>query len=187
MLTDNRKIETTRGVRNNNPMNLRKGVAFQYQVENPNEKSFMTFGKTWQGIRAGVLDLTNDIAKGKNTITSLISQFAPPSENNTAAYINNVAKATGLKPDEVIDRKNFVLMCKLVNSIIAVENGANALKFVTSQDITEGVKSAFTYRGYKLTDTPKTETPAPKNPNTELITLFIGVVVVIFVLKLLIK
>ena len=187
MLTDNRGIATTRGVRNNNPMNLRKGVAFQYQVENPSETAFMTFGKTWQGIRAGVLDITNDISKGKNTLTSLISQFAPPSENNTVNYINNVASATGLKPDEIIDRKNFALMCKLVSAIISIENGANALKFVTAQDINEGVKSAFTYRGYKLNETPAPAPKLPPNPNTELIALFIGMVAIIFILKMLIK
>jgi len=143
MLTDNRGINTTRGVRNNNPMNLRKGVAFQYQVENPNETAFMTFGKTWQGIRAGVLDITNDISKGQNTLTKLINQYAPPTENDTTNYINTISKNLAIKPNDVLDRKNFDFMCNLVRSIIAMENGANSLKFITEQDKNEGVKSAF--------------------------------------------
>jgi hypothetical protein len=183
MLTDNRNISTSRGVRNNNPLNLRKGVAFQYIVENPAENSFMTFGKTWQGIRAGVLDLTTDISKGKNTLTLLINEFAPPSENNTQNYIKNISIVTGLKPDEVIDRKNFTLISKLVAAMISMENGP-AAKFVTTEDIFEGVKSAFIYRGYKLTPDANKTTTAPK---IELISLFIGVVVVLFLLKLLIK
>jgi len=184
MLTDNRTAKTTRGVRNNNPLNLRKGVAFQYQVENPNETAFMTFGKTWQGIRAAVLDITNDISKGKNTLTLLINQFAPPSENNTANYIKNISTVTGLKPDEIIDRKNFLLISKLVTAMITMENSLAASKLVTPEDIFEGVKSAFIYRAYKIpTDTKKPNTA----PKTELISLFIGVVVVLFLLKILIK
>ena len=184
MLSDNRIANTTRGVRNNNPLNLRKGVAFQYQIENPNEKSFMTFGKTWQGIRAAVLDLTTDISKGKNTLTLLINEFAPPSENNTTNYIKNISTVTGLKPDEKIDRKNFILMSKLVAAMITMENSQAAAKLVTPEDIYEGVKSAFIYRGYKLTPETKKTTTAPK---TELISLFVGIVVVLFLLKLLIK
>ncbi len=184
MLTDNRQINTSRGVRNNNPLNLRKGVAFQYIVENPKETAFMTFGKTWQGIRAGVLDLTTDISKGKNTLTLLINEFAPPNENDTTNYIKTVSTATGLKPLEIIDRKNFTQMVKLVTAMISMENGPNASKFVTSDDISEGVKSAFVYRGYKLESDGKKPSIAPK---TELISLFVGVVVVLFLLKLLIK
>lgn len=184
MLTDNRTANTTRGVRNNNPLNLRKGVAFQYQVENANETSFMTFGKTWQGIRAAVLDITTDISKGKNTLTLLINEFAPPSENNTNNYIKNISTVTGLKPDEKIDRKNFLLISKLVTSMITMENSVAAAKLVTPEDIYEGVKSAFIYRGYKVTENKEKPITAPK---IELISLFIGVVVVLFLLKLLIK
>lgn len=185
MLTDNRGINTTRGVRNNNPMNLRKGIAFQYQIENPKETAFMTFGKTWQGIRAGVLDITNDISKGQNTLTKLINQYAPPNENDTTGYINNISKNLAIKPSDILDRKNFDFMVKLVKSIIVMENGANALKFITDQDINEGVKSAFVYRAYKL---PEATAKKPDTgAKTELISLFVGVVVVLFLLKFLIK
>lgn len=185
MLTDNRQIKTSRGVRNNNPLNLRKGVVWQYSINDPNEKSFMTFGKTWQGIRAGVLDLTNDIAKGKNTLTKLISEFAPPNENDTKKYISDVATAAGVEPNALIDRKNFNTISKIVAAMIVKENGPAPAKFVTTDDIFEGVKSAFIYRGYKLTPTDeKTNTTASK---VELISVFVGIGAVLFLLKLLIK
>jgi hypothetical protein len=184
MLTDNRKINTSRGVRNNNPMNLVKGVKFLYEVENPNEKRFMTFGKTWQGIRAGVLDITTDISKGKNTLNILINEYAPKFENDTTAYINTLAKKLNIGANDILNRKDENFMFNLVKSIIEVENGKDALKFITDEDIKEGINSAFIYRGYKVAPKAKNGSTGKENG---LISVFFGVGAVLFLAKLLIK
>jgi hypothetical protein len=36
------------------------------------------------------------------TIRAIITRWAPPNENNTAAYIRNVSRLTGIAPDEPI-------------------------------------------------------------------------------------
>jgi hypothetical protein len=184
MLTDNRKINTTRGIRNNNPMNLVKGVDFQYQVANPKEDKFMTFGKTWQGIRAGVLDITSDISKGKNTLKILINEYAPKFENDTTGYINTLAKRLNIGANDILNRKDEKFMFNLVKSIIVVENGAGSLKFITDEDIKEGINSAFIYRGYKVTPKAKKADTGKENG---LISVIVGVGVVLFLAKLLIK
>ncbi|MFB9098400.1 hypothetical protein ACFFVF_17995, partial [Flavobacterium jumunjinense] len=51
---------------------------------------FEQFYELRYGIRALMLDLYNDFYKGKNTVTQLISEFAPHFENNTDAYIRSV-------------------------------------------------------------------------------------------------
>jgi hypothetical protein len=184
MLTDNRAINTSRGVRNNNPMNLVKGVKFLYQIENPNEKRFMTFAKTWQGIRAGVLDITTDISKGKNTLNILMNEYAPKFENDTTAYINTLAKKLNIGANDILNRKDENFMFNLVKNIIAVENGNDALKFITDEDIKTGINAAFIYRGYKVTQKPKNE---PKTKENGLISVIVGVGLVLFLAKLLIK
>jgi hypothetical protein len=165
-------------------MNLVKGVKFLYEVENPNEKRFMTFGKTWQGIRAGVLDITTDISKGKNTLNILINEYAPKFENDTTAYINTLAKKLNVGANDILNRKDENFMFNLVKSIIEVENGKEALKFITDEDIKEGINSAFIYRGYKVA-------PKAKNSSTGkekgLISVVVGFGVVLFLAKLLIK
>lgn len=184
MLTDNRGIKTSRGVRNNNPMNLVKGVKFQYEINNPNEKRFMTFAKTWQGIRAGVLDITTDISKGKNTLKILMNEYAPRFENDTTAYIGTLAKSLKINENDILNRKDEVFMFNLVKNIIAVENGKDALKFVTDEDIKEGINSAFIYRGYKTA--PKAK-GSSKPKESGLISVFVGIGAVLFLAKLLIK
>lgn len=185
MLTDNRGLKNvSRGIRNNNPLNLRKGVKFAYMVENPNDKEFMTFGKSWQGIRAAVLDITNDIAKGKNTLTKLINEFAPPVENDTNNYINIVSRNTGINKDTLLNQKDFNFMINLVKAKIEVENGTKNAKLITNEDIYEGIKTAFLYRGYKI---PIVEKKVVTDQKTGLISLGLGIGVILLILKLTIK
>lgn len=184
MLTDNRKINTSRGVRNNNPMNLVKGLPWAYRVNNPNEKRFLTFEKTWQGIRAGVLDITTDISNGKNTLTLLMKEYAPKFENDTTAYIGRLSKSLKIGENDILNRKDENFMIKLVKSIIEVENGKEAAKFVTEDDIKEGVNSAFIYRKYKL---PENVKKVSTGKEKGLISVFVGIGAVLFLAKLLIK
>lgn len=185
MLTDNRGLKgVSRGIRNNNPLNLRKGVKFAYMVENPNDKEFMTFGKSWQGIRAAVLDITNDIAKGKNTLTKLITEFAPPVENDTNNYINIVSRNTGINKDTLLNQRDFNFMINLVKAKIEVENGTKNAKLITQEDIYEGVKTAFLYRGYKIPIVAKKIVTDQKNG---LISLGLLIGATLLILKLTIK
>ena len=43
------------------------------------------------------------------TIRDLVTRYAPPSENDTNAYIQYLSNKTGLKPDQEIDLKNPVV------------------------------------------------------------------------------
>ena len=56
------------------------------------------------GLRALLVNMNTQITRGHNTISKLIYVWAPPHENNTEEYINNVAKQTGK------DRDNYELV-----------------------------------------------------------------------------
>jgi hypothetical protein len=114
--------DLTRGIRNNNPGNLRNfNIPWQGKIPvNQNtdyKKEFDQFTEVKYGIRAMLRDLTNDIDKGKNTIRKLISAYAPPSENDTQKYIDVVAKAVGLAPDQtikIIDAEFYLVIARAI-------------------------------------------------------------------------
>jgi hypothetical protein len=119
-----------RGLRNNNPGNLRiSNIKWQGKVPNNlnTDKAFEQFSSLHYGIRAMLTDVANDITIKKfNTLTKLINSYAPPTENDTVNYINFVSKQTNLQPNQTINITPDILS-KIVKSKILIENGANVI------------------------------------------------------------
>jgi len=130
-----------RGIRNNNPGNLVK-TSIDWQGKIPLKKNtdghFEQFTNVQFGIRAMLKDLINDINKGKNTVTSLIREYAPPHENNTQKYIDDVSKSIGIKPNEPIKEINSKFLHLLARAIITKENGSDGKK-ITDYHITQAI------------------------------------------------
>jgi hypothetical protein len=58
-------------------------------------------------------------------VRDFINRWAPPNENNTEAYIHNVAGPLGVSPDEAVDIEWRDVMHELVSAIICVECAGN--------------------------------------------------------------
>ena len=113
-----------RGIRNNNPLNIRIGNTWLGERPNPTDPAFEEFVTMEYGIRAAFLILRRYIRRyKKNTISSIVSTWAPSSENNTLKYIDRVAQMTHLSPDDPIDYYDRDTMCKLVAAMAQVECG----------------------------------------------------------------
>lgn len=113
-----------RGIRNNNPLNIRIGNTWLGERPNPTDPAFEEFVTMEYGLRAAFLILRRYIRRyKKNTITSIVSTWAPASENNTLKYIDRVAQMTHLSPDDPIDYYDRDTMCKLVAAMAQVECG----------------------------------------------------------------
>ena len=112
-----------RGLRNNNPGNIRltKGK-WQGEIEGT-DKSFKTFKDIMWGYRAIFLLLDSYISKGYDTIRKIINRYAPPHENITSSYVKNVSKRAGIKPDKKISSKDIDIIKKIVQQISKSENG----------------------------------------------------------------
>lgn len=115
-----------RGIRNNNPGNIRHGS--NWQGLNPNSKNidpaFCVFTSSVYGIRALAKVLINyKKIHGLNTVRQIISRYAPPNENQTTAYIQSVAKQLGVVPDAVIDIEERGILTVFIKAIIRMENG----------------------------------------------------------------
>lgn len=112
-----------RGIRNNNPGNLRTN-AFA-GTKGVDKDGYAQFESPEQGLRALGKNLVVQQEKhGLRTVESIITKYAPPNENDTAAYIATVSSALGVKPDQQIDMKDPETLQKFMNVVIKHENGA---------------------------------------------------------------
>lgn len=115
-----------RGLRNNNPLNIRHNAdTFQGEIKG-NDKSFKTFSSMPYGYRAAFVTLATYLSRDWNTIEKIISRWAPPSENNTQAYISTVVKYSGVAADEVLTATSGDKYILIVSAMSFVENGQNA-------------------------------------------------------------
>ena len=83
----------TRGVRNNNPMNIRRSTSLWVgKVKNGTEREFEQFHEMWQGLRAAMYLLTRYHRDYHwHTLKAIISHWAPASDgNNVEAYVGYV-------------------------------------------------------------------------------------------------
>ena len=113
-----------RGIRNNNPLNIRIGNTWLGEVKNPTDNEFEQFVHVCYGLRAGFILLKRYINRYKlNTIEKIISRWAPHNENNTRSYINQVARGMNIAPDTPLLYEDKNRMCALVYEMVYVENG----------------------------------------------------------------
>lgn len=73
------------------------------------------------GARAQMKNNRTWYGRGYNTVEKLITVLAPPSENDTAAYINFVATKMGVKSDQVLafspgQEQAFAYWCNVMES-----------------------------------------------------------------------
>lgn len=90
------KVGGSRAWRNNNAGNLRHGsLSRQYGAIGKDRDGFAIFATEEQGHRAKERLLFESDAYRNLTLTQAISKYAPPNENNTAAYQRAVLSAAG--------------------------------------------------------------------------------------------
>lgn len=114
-----------RGIRNNNPGNLRRSKdPWQGLAERQGDIEFFTFKTPIYGIRALARTLISYQDKHNlRTIKQILGRWAPTVENNTHAYVRAVAADTGFDADQPLDVHSFDDLKPLVEAIIHHENG----------------------------------------------------------------
>lgn len=123
------KKKEVRGIRNNNPLNLKKGSSWKGERPIQTDPKFEEFISMEWGIRAALKLMRNHITGFKNTrpkmntVKKLISIWAPPSENATNNYLKLVCEKTGYEPTTVIDPDSRTMMVKIARVMAYVECG----------------------------------------------------------------
>jgi hypothetical protein len=96
-------------------------------VAKSSDKAFRQFESMAWGYRAMfVLLHTYALRYRCRTLRDYISRYAPPSENNTEAYIRRVARATHLLDNDRLDTLSKPMMVQVVAAMSEVENGVPA-------------------------------------------------------------
>ena len=123
-----KKNNLPRGLRNNNPGNIRiNGDLFQGEVRPSKDKSFKQFETMAYGYRAMFVILRNYIRNYKlDTIRKMISRWAPPKENHTEEYVKAVSDYAGIPADDPINVNDREQMIRIVAGMSRVENGVEA-------------------------------------------------------------
>ena len=112
-----------RGIRNNNPGNIRKNDSFEWLGEIGDDGAFVIFAEPEHGVRALTKLLTNyRKLYGINTIAGILDRYAPSSENDTNSYIAHAVRELGVSEFTPLEKGDYL---KLVNVIIQHENGQN--------------------------------------------------------------
>jgi len=138
-----------RGIRNNNPGNIRIGDKWQGLVMSMERKDadFCEFKDPTWGIRALAATLITYQDRYKiNTIDGIIKRWAPPIENNTQEYINAVSRLTRFGAHDTLDLHRYEAMQPILEAIIRHENGRGPLGTINTwydrQTIDAGLQRA---------------------------------------------
>ncbi len=116
-----------RGVRNNNPGNIRENQRTDYDWEGEHvadlDSEFEEFKSAVYGIRAMARILKSYARRGVVYLVDIIYTWAPPSDgNDVRAYLEHVEKLTGIQGNQRVTEKDYP---KLIAAIIKHENGIN--------------------------------------------------------------
>lgn len=133
----------TCGERNNNPGNIRPGSNWQGMTGTATcglSGSFVVFSDPVYGIRAIAKDLLTKYGRGLDTIRKIITVYAPPSENDTEAYIQSVSASVGIYPDSLLNLHDSTTLIHFVYAIIRHENGR---VIYSPAQVAEGVSMAL--------------------------------------------
>ena len=123
------KKKVPRGIRNCNPLNIRKGAKWKGLRDVQTDPAFCQFKSMVWGIRAAFRLMHNHItgiggSRPKcDSVEKLISVWAPANENNTKAYIAHVCKWADCTPASHIDPHDDILIIRIARAMAKVECG----------------------------------------------------------------
>lgn len=129
---------STRGIRNNNPANIRRGCDWMGLVGNQTDREFCQFVSMVWGVRALLVTLRTYVLKYHlHTVREIITRWAPPSDgNNTEKYIEFVEKAINvtdapitlnLQPIDFRKRYQYsdCILYRMAKAMCKMESGYN--------------------------------------------------------------
>ncbi|MGH1487484.1 MAG: structural protein [Cellvibrionaceae bacterium] len=113
---------------------------WQGMAKEQTDERYIQFIDAKYGFRAMTRILRNYQRRGLITLSSMISTWAPDTENHTQSYINFVAKKLNVSPDAEI---NLVAhLPALLKAISTFENGQAFENHYSDQVINEGIRLA---------------------------------------------
>lgn len=137
-----------RGIRNNNPLNIRAAKNEWQGQCGIDEGGFCIFESLEMGYRAAFRLLDTYRRKYNiNTLKGIIYRWAPPEENDTNHYVQFVANHLGVVPDCTFsmgswETEEMRQNCQLVYAMAIMENGW-IVRSLNMEKIEKAYKLAF--------------------------------------------
>ena len=142
----------TRGLRNNNPLNIRlNNTCWQGMCMEQTDDDFVQFTTMAYGYRAAWRILFTYFYRFVSqhkpfTVGNIIARWAPPTENDTRTYIHTMEALTGigktekLLPPHIVE--SYPKLSQLMAAMTTMENGI-PMSAVDKDAILEGYRLAF--------------------------------------------
>ena len=130
---------TPRGVRNNNPGNIRTTSDQWVGKVGVDDAGFCVFDTPEHGIRAIAKILIKYQSRGLTTLRQMIHAWAPETENDTESYLDHVCHFCFASPDNPYTLTPSRMLA-LVSAIIKHECGVNPY---SPEVVMAGVDSAY--------------------------------------------
>ena len=141
-----------RGLRNNNPLNIRHSSdCWEGVRKEQTDKAFVQFKSMAYGYRAAwkILQTYYErfcMQSKPFTVRNIVSRWAPPAENDTEAYIKNVLTLSGIGGRENLlppnNASGYGRLSRLIAAMTCVECGI-AFREVDMEAVCQGYRLAF--------------------------------------------
>ena len=122
------KTKLPRGLRNNNPLNIRHSASrWQGARVEQTDKAFVQFTSMTMGYRAAwrILETYYKHFEAQHkpfTPRNIIYRWAPPNENDSEAYLRKVCQLTNLAGNEALKRPSHLASARSSQSIQSSQN-----------------------------------------------------------------
>jgi hypothetical protein len=126
--------KTPRGIRNNNPLNLKRGIKWKGLDCIQDDPVFCQFCTASDGFRAAFICLRTYYNKHDcKTIRQIIQRWAPPTENSTEKYIDFVCAETGWGANQTLPplSSSNRIWINIVLAMAKVECGKLPIEYTT--------------------------------------------------------
>ncbi|VUD62259.1 hypothetical protein TDB9533_03005 [Thalassocella blandensis] len=122
------------------PRRIRNNIEWQGMQTIQNDSDFVQFDSPEYGFRAMARVLRSYASRGLNTLRSIISTYAPATENHTETYVHFVAAHLNVSPDAVLDVDSKLF--ELIQAISIFENGTLYANHYDDKTIKDGIALA---------------------------------------------
>ena len=134
-----------RGIRNNNPLNL------SYLPGQGAMGSDGRFG-VYKTMEAGVAAAERQLLRYQevyklNTVRGVVNRWAPPSENNTGAYVAAVSNRMGVYPDSPLNLRDQATASSLISAMAQQENGRSIDAGAIGRGVAQGLGAPMSIAG----------------------------------------
>lgn len=124
-----------RGIRNNNPLNIRRGDPWMGLAKKQTDDAFCVFIHPKYCYRAATIILRHYAERADDTVAEIVREWAPANENDVAAYLKDVCERGEFSAAHVVDIHAPAELHRLLDAMTWHECGVSPFPYAIDQGI----------------------------------------------------